>query len=478
MRPKMRLSSIVTLAACLAASSMACGGSGGTQDQPPLVEDSGSDATDTSMGVDTEPQFDTAPIEDTTDTSVAVDSGPPDSELPDTADSAAMPDTADSALPDTELPDTEMPDTRDSAPPDTEMPDTRDTAPPCTVGGACDDGNACTTGTTFDSTCTCTGGTTLSCDDSNICTTDSCNTTTGCVHTATSEGASCGSGKKCNSGICTELCTEGATCNDGNACTTGEKFTSTCACTGGTTITCDDTNPCTTDSCSTTSGCVFTPVTDGTACGTGKICSSSACIDASSVIPTVTITAPANLTKKGFQATGMGSDVCNPLPFTLTVNAPKGVQTLTWHFFTPTATGGVNGDVCGAPTGTPNPPWRTGLGTPVYGHMINPTTYSGVTSGTFTENVAVSGLYSGSAGGGLWLWCTAPGTDGTAALTSLAGTAIPAPNGGLSPLSRYCHSTTLPADTDTAKQWTLIVQLTDKIGQKATAEIKFWVYKQ
>lgn len=39
---------------------------------------------------------------------------------------------------------------------------------------------------------------------------------------------------------------------------------------------CDDNNPCTTDSCSSGS-CLHTNIADGTACGTGKICSAGAC---------------------------------------------------------------------------------------------------------------------------------------------------------------------------------------------------------
>jgi hypothetical protein len=473
MRPTLRLSSIVALTACFAACSFGCSGGTDNNVDPGTIDtgvDGEPDSSSGDLGVDTTP-VDSGGGEDTADSSIP-DSGSDTEMSADTADSAPMdtemPDTADSAPP-----DTEMPDTMDSAPPDTEGPDTRDTAPVCTVGGTCNDGNACTTGETFDSTCTCTGGTAIVCNDSNVCTTDTCNTSSGCVYTATGEGTSCGSGKKCTSGICTDLCTEGATCNDGNACTTGEKFTSTCACAGGTTIGCDDSNPCTTDSCNTSTGCVNAPLGEGTACGTGKICSSGTCVDASTVLPTVTISAPADLIKKSFKATGPGADVCNALPFTITVNAPKGISTLTWHFFTPTTNSGMNGDVCGAPTSA-LPPWRAGLGTPIYGHMIDPTKYSSMTSGTFTENVAVSGLYMG----GLWLWCTEPGTSGTAFLTSLSGSAIPAPNGGITPLSRYCHSTTLPADTDTAKQWTLIVQLTDKVGVKVTDETKFWIYKE
>jgi cysteine-rich repeat protein len=72
-----------------------------------------------------------------------------------------------------------------------------------------------------------------------------------------------------------------ATCDDGNACT----IDGTCnpavgTCPAKTAVTCNDNNPCTSDSCSPSSGCVYTPLT-GTACTsdgnecTDDVCSSS-----------------------------------------------------------------------------------------------------------------------------------------------------------------------------------------------------------
>jgi hypothetical protein len=71
----------------------------------------------------------------------------------------------------------------------------------------------------------------------------------------------------------------GDSCDDENACTESDVCTGTAAApTGvcaGTVITCDDNNPCTTDTCNPASGCVFTPVTDNTLCGTNQICCQS-----------------------------------------------------------------------------------------------------------------------------------------------------------------------------------------------------------
>jgi hypothetical protein len=45
----------------------------------------------------------------------------------------------------------------------------------------------------------------VSCDDSNPCTIDSCNSATGvCSHTNKADGTSCGTGKECKAGTCTE----------------------------------------------------------------------------------------------------------------------------------------------------------------------------------------------------------------------------------------------------------------------------------
>jgi hypothetical protein len=121
---------------------------------------------------------------------------------------------------------------------------------------ACTDGNACTTSDTCAGG-SCVGGSAPNCDDSNPCTTDSCNNTTGCVHTANSNA-----------------------CNDSNACTTSD----TCSggsCVGGAAPNCDDSNPCTNDSCVPATGCFYTnnsaSCNDGNACTGTDTCSAGSC---------------------------------------------------------------------------------------------------------------------------------------------------------------------------------------------------------
>ncbi|XYH97831.1 hypothetical protein ACMHYB_60445 [Sorangium sp. So ce1128] len=92
------------------------------------------------------------------------------------------------------------------------------------TGNACNDGDACTTNDT------CSAGACVgvppNCDDSNVCTNDSCNPSTGCVHTNVSNGTQCNDGSACTtndtcqSGTCvgTNL-PNGTACSDNNACT-------------------------------------------------------------------------------------------------------------------------------------------------------------------------------------------------------------------------------------------------------------------
>lgn len=172
---------------------------------------------------------------------------------------------------------------------------------------SCDDGNACTTNDTC-SNGTCAGGAPLSCSDGNVCTTDSCNPATGCVYTNNtapcSDGSMCTTGDTCSNGVCvagsplncndSNPCTSDscnvttgcvhsnntAPCNDGNACTTSDVCSSG-VCTGGVTLNCSDSNPCTDDSCNLASGCVHTnntaPCSDGNACTTSDTCSAGTC---------------------------------------------------------------------------------------------------------------------------------------------------------------------------------------------------------
>jgi len=158
---------------------------------------------------------------------------------------------------------------------------------------SCDDGDACTTGDV------CSGGacagTPMDCDDSNVCTDDSC-VDGACVHTNNSascdDGDACTTGDVCSGGACAgtpmdcdddnectdDECVDGAcvhtnntaSCDDEDACTENDVCSGgTCA---GTAVDCDDDNECTEDSCDPETGCVHTPVTDGTSCDDGDPC--------------------------------------------------------------------------------------------------------------------------------------------------------------------------------------------------------------
>ena len=80
----------------------------------------------------------------------------------------------------------------------------------------CDDGSACT----VDDICAdglCQPGADLDCEDNNICTDDSCNPTSGCIHTNNS--APCGGGQQCQNGQCVSLCAPGDYATWGGTCT-------------------------------------------------------------------------------------------------------------------------------------------------------------------------------------------------------------------------------------------------------------------
>ncbi len=133
------------------------------------------------------------------------------------------------------------------------------------LGGIlCNDGNACTAGDS------CVSGdcqaSPVTCDDSNICTTDSCNPAQGCVFLPIE-----------------------ATCDDGNACSLGDACQGG-VCQGTSTKNCDDANPCTDDSCTFSSGaCLATPNTatcdDGNSCTVGDGCIGGGCKPGDNVCP-------------------------------------------------------------------------------------------------------------------------------------------------------------------------------------------------
>ncbi len=173
------------------------------------------------------------------------------------------------------------------------------------------------------------------CDDDNPCTDDSCDSSTGCVHTPNTD--SCDDGNPCTlNDVCSGGGCAGAArdCNDGNVCTTdacdplgggcahtnntlscddGDACTAPDVCGGGscsgTAVTCNDSNPCTTDTCDTSTGCRFTANTnscdDQNLCTSGDTCAGGVCTG-------------------GFVDCGDGdectADSCNPM--TGCVNAP------------------------------------------------------------------------------------------------------------------------------------------------------------
>src|SRR5262249_19864248 len=106
----------------------------------------------------------------------------------------------------------------------------------------CDDGNACTSGDTCAlGAC---AGTPITCNDNNPCTTDSCNPASGCVFANNTnpcdDGDVCTTGDTCNGGSCTPTGT--LNCSDGNLCTTDScNPTSGCVHTNNT-LPCDDGN--------------------------------------------------------------------------------------------------------------------------------------------------------------------------------------------------------------------------------------------
>jgi hypothetical protein len=175
------------------------------------------------------------------------------------------------------------------------------------TAGACSDTNACTVGDAcLDGECA--AGEPLNCDDNNPCTLDTCHPADGCEYTAI-DGAcddkdQCTTVDACVEGVCvgsvplecldSNPCTNDgcnaqtgctfiandAFCDDGDACTTLDQC-SQGSCLGGPALSCDDSKECTTDSCDSDSGCVFTPVEDGTACtqNGGVVCASGTCVE-------------------------------------------------------------------------------------------------------------------------------------------------------------------------------------------------------
>ncbi len=150
----------------------------------------------------------------------------------------------------------------------------------------CDDGNACTVGDRCEAG-RCVAPTPVDCADTDPCTVDSCNKTTGCVHTpkncddknactvdscSATNGACLHSPLNCDDkdpctvdscDILTGCKHEPIDCDDKNACTTDSCKAGVCQ---HAPRVCNDGNACTSDSCAPASGCVFAPISG---CGSG-----------------------------------------------------------------------------------------------------------------------------------------------------------------------------------------------------------------
>jgi Dictyostelium (slime mold) repeat len=109
----------------------------------------------------------------------------------------------------------------------------------CTSDTDCGDTDLCTLNEHCNGSHTCQS-TPRSCDDGNICTEDTCNPSSGCVHSPTSvscnDGDLCTSGDKCNAATCAGA---PVVCSDGNYCDGAETCNeATGACEPGNTLPC------------------------------------------------------------------------------------------------------------------------------------------------------------------------------------------------------------------------------------------------
>jgi|GEM_PF-911942 len=130
-----------------------------------------------------------------------------------------------------------------------DLPESLGTCTTAPNGYECPDADKCD-GTETCQNGVCTDGPPTDCDDSNVCTVDSCNVSTGCVHTPVADGTSCSDGDRCN-GV--------ETCQGGVCRSPGD-------------LNCSDGDPCTSDSCHPVNGCVNTPLPDGTSCDDNNVC--------------------------------------------------------------------------------------------------------------------------------------------------------------------------------------------------------------
>ncbi len=158
---------------------------------------------------------------------------------------------------------------------------------PASDGGPCNDGDTCTTGEHCDDGI-CGGGTLPDCDDGDFCTVDVCVNAIGCV--SEPAPAQCDDGNGCTADTCDAVdgcdhvvVQDGTGCEDGDPCTEGDTCKVGQCETGPDEADCDDANPCTTDACLALTGCVHTPLADGTVCDDGNeatvsdVCKTGSC---------------------------------------------------------------------------------------------------------------------------------------------------------------------------------------------------------
>ncbi len=176
----------------------------------------------------------------------------------------------------------------------------------CPEGTACDDGDPCTYGETCHNG-KCTGGKAYKCDDKRPCTEDKCDGEGGCIFTIKKDAClvngkcyvkgdadpanaclTCDpaadnkafspvkDGAKCDTAKAPDLCTLIVS----GKCVKGECVPDQTMPKG-----CDDSSPCTDDSCDPETGCVFTPVKDGTVCTLDDPCKPGTCLNGKCFVP-------------------------------------------------------------------------------------------------------------------------------------------------------------------------------------------------
>jgi len=159
---------------------------------------------------------------------------------------------------------------------------------PCVTGATCDPTSGACTGTDL------TDGTT--CDDDDVCTTLSTCLAGTCVVTPDS-GIDCADDDPCTADTCdpiqgclTAPAPDGTVCEDGDLCSTG----SVCdggACVGGEDVFCLRFDPCLVPvGCDASTGCVFEPVADGTACDDGDLCTTGGSCQSGACVGTTEVT--------------------------------------------------------------------------------------------------------------------------------------------------------------------------------------------